>query len=149
MKVPQEMTADKCVDLLSAGVVGRVACTTPEGPRIVPVNYAVVDDAIVFRTDPTSVLGRRPWPEQLAFEVDHLDYGRRRGWSVVAVGPGEEVRDADVLATIRREWDPRPWAAGARPLYIRLAWTEVTGRRISGPWSMAEEMPVRRIVRSG
>ncbi|WP_235532508.1 pyridoxamine 5'-phosphate oxidase family protein [Nocardioides sp. Root140] len=145
--MPRELPTEKCLDLLSAGVVGRVAICTPDGPRIVPVNYAVVRGAVVFRTDPDSVLGQRRWPELLAFEVDHLDYERHRGWSVVAVGPGECVEDPDTLAVIRREWEPRPWAGGERPLHIQLAWTELSGRQLGGPWSSTEEMPVRRTVR--
>ena len=52
-----EMTAEECLELLHGGVVGRVAMCTPMGPRIVPVNYAMYDDAIVFRTIPYSELG--------------------------------------------------------------------------------------------
>ncbi|MFI2629149.1 pyridoxamine 5'-phosphate oxidase family protein [Streptomyces collinus] len=32
--------------------MGRVSVTTPDGPAVLPVNYDVVDDALVFRTSP-------------------------------------------------------------------------------------------------
>ena len=80
-----------------------------------PVNYSVVDESVVFRTSAYGVVALRDWATPIAFEVDHVDYGEQRGWSVVASGPGSRVEDAEELALIRRTWDPRPWAGGARP----------------------------------
>src|SRR4051812_20203936 len=61
MAEPVELTVDECVDLLNGGVFGRVALSTPVGPRIVPVNYAMYGDDIVFRTTPYSELGTYGW----------------------------------------------------------------------------------------
>jgi uncharacterized protein len=143
MNDPVELAYDKCLELLSAGVVGRVALSTPSGPRIFPVNYSVVDSSVVFRTAPYSVLGTYAWNTLLAFEVDHLDYDRHLGWSVVATGRGALVEDPEELAFIRSGWNPWPWAGGTRLLYVRLRWEELTGRRL-GVWTRANEVPVRR-----
>jgi nitroimidazol reductase NimA-like FMN-containing flavoprotein (pyridoxamine 5'-phosphate oxidase superfamily) len=146
MNEPFELDHEKCLDLLTGGIVGRVAICTPEGPNIVPVNYAVVDDSVVFRTSPYSMLGTNAWHGRLAFEIDHLDYERHRAWSVVAVGRGEMVEDADELAAIRAMRDPQPWAAGSRALYVRLRWDKLTGRRLGSGWTSRDEMPVRYSV---
>lgn len=130
--MPTDLTTDECVELLRANVVGRVALVTPGGPRIVPVNYAVHEDSIVFRTAPYSELGTYGWDSELAFEIDHLDHERHAGWSVVAFGRGALIEDADELAGIRGRWDPHPWAGGSRHLYMRLTWRDVTGRRLPG-----------------
>jgi hypothetical protein len=53
-----------------------------------------------------------------------------------------------VLAQIKRTGDPQPWAAGQRPLYVRLAWTGLTGRRLGHAWTRDEELPVRRHIRA-
>ena len=74
MNEPFELSTDECRELLSAGLVGRVAVCTPVGPHVVPVNYAVVDDDVVIRTSPYSVLGSHARGSILALEVDHLDY---------------------------------------------------------------------------
>ena len=133
MTEPTELSYDKCLELLSGGLVGRIAVCTPSGPRILPVNYSVVDDSIVFRTTPYSVLGTHAWDTRLAFEVDYIDHERRQGWSVVATGNGAMIDDPDELAAIRSHWDPQPWPRGAqRLLYVRLRWDELTGRRL-GP----------------
>lgn len=146
MNDPVELTVEECLEMLQGGVVGRVALSTPMGPRIVPVNYAMDDDAIVFRTTPYSELGSYGWNTDLAFEVDHLDYDKHQGWSVVALGRSSLVEDPDELADIRARWDPKPWAGGRRHLYIRLVWRDVTGRRIGDDWSRATMMPVRRVL---
>lgn len=136
----------KCRSLLAGGVFGRVAVCTADGPRILPVNYSVVGEAVVFRTSAYGVVAAHDWKTPIAFEVDHVDYGDQRGWSVLAVGRGERLEDAEVLATIKRTRDPHPWAGGSRPLYVRLAWSELTGRRLGQGWTHENEMPVRRQV---
>jgi len=127
---PVELTAAECLDLLHRGVVGRVAVSTPIGPRIVPVNYAVHEGAIVFRTRPYSELGTYGRGTDLAFETDHLDYETREGWSVVAIGRSESVDDPDELDEIRSRWDPTPWVGGRRGLYLKIRWRDLTGRRL-------------------
>ncbi len=146
MATPVELTVDECLELLSGGVIGRVALATPVGPRIVPVNYALYDDAIVFRTAPYSELGTYGWNNELAFEVDYIDYEKHQGWSVVALGRAQLVDDADELRAIRESWDPRPWASGQRNLYMKLVWRDLTGRRLGGDWDRSTMMPVRRTV---
>ena len=144
MDQPAELSYAKCRELLGGGVIGRVAVCTPQGPRIFPVNYSVVNETVVFRTSPTGVVADHGWHAQVAFEVDHVDYEDHKGWSVMAVGRAVRVEDHDELAHIKRTWDPRPWAGGSRPLYVRLPWDELTGRRLGRGWTHDNEMPVRR-----
>jgi uncharacterized protein len=130
MYQPFELTESECLDLLNAGSVGRVALCTPNGPHIVPINYAMVAGAIVVRTTPYSVLGSHAHGSVIALEIDQLDYEHKRGWSVVARGRAEAVTDAAQLQEIRRSLEFQPWAAGNRTLYIRIRWQELTGRRL-------------------
>ena len=145
---PRDMTVEECLELLQAGVVGRVALATPVGPRIIPVNYAMYGDSIVFRTAPYSELGTYGWNSDIAFEIDNIDYDKHQGWSVVATGRVQLVDDPEEVADIRRTWDPRPWAAGQRNLYMKLTWRDITGRRIGTDWaaSTTSMSPVRRAL---
>jgi nitroimidazol reductase NimA-like FMN-containing flavoprotein (pyridoxamine 5'-phosphate oxidase superfamily) len=143
-----DLTRAECDALLRSGVVGRVAVSTPTGPHIIPVNYSVVDDSIVFRTTPYSLLGTYGRNSQLAFEVDHFDYTDQRGWSVVARGRGDAVADPDEIRHIREHWHPRPWADGHRNAYFRLHWNELSGRRLGMGWTIEGELPVRRLTGS-
>ena len=146
MSEPMELSYGKCRELLAAGVVGRVGLCTPDGPRILPVNYAVVSEAIVFRTTPYGIVAAHDWNSPIAFEIDLFDHADHKGWSVLAVGPGERLEDPDEIALVQRTWDPRPWASGSRPLYIRLKWQDLTGRRLGSGWTHENESPVRRTV---
>lgn len=141
-----ELSHAECDALLRSGVVGRLAACTPTGPHIIPVNYAVVDDAIVVRTSPYSLLGTYGRGSTLAFEVDQFDYEWQRGWSVVARGRAEFVTDPGQLEQIREAAQPRPWANGSREMHLRLRWDELSGRRLGGNWDPATEMPARRAL---
>jgi nitroimidazol reductase NimA-like FMN-containing flavoprotein (pyridoxamine 5'-phosphate oxidase superfamily) len=144
MSEVEELSYASCRSLLSGGVFGRVGVCTPEGPRILPVNYSVVGEAIVIRTTSDGVVATYGVSAPMVFEVDHVDYEDHRGWSVVATGTGEIVEAGADLALVRRTWEPRPWAGGERPLYVRLPWTELTGRRLGQGWTYTNELPVRR-----
>ena len=127
---PVELGPSECRDLLDRGVVGRVALCTTRGPQIIPVNYVVDGASVVFRTSPYGVLGQAAADARIAFEVDEIDADAESGWSVVAFGRGTRVEDEIELGTLRAFRDPRPWAGGSRLLYVRLAWDELTGRRV-------------------
>ena len=145
MREPVELTFRECLDLLGAGMVGRLALSTPVGPRIVPVNYALIDDSLLFRTTPYSELATYGSGSEVAFEIDHLDYERQRGWSVVALGRLRPV-EPDELDDLRKVWDPRPWAGGMRTFYLELPWRDLSGRRIGNDWTHATMTPVRRVL---
>jgi uncharacterized protein len=146
MREPIELSSAECQELLAAGLVGRAAVCTPVGPHIVPVNYGVVDDAVVIRTSPYSVLGGHARGTIMALEVDQFDYERQRGWSVVVRGRAEAVTSAEELSHIKQVWEPRAWAAGQRNLYLRVRWSEITGRRLGIGWNPTDELPVRRVI---
>jgi len=139
-----DLTEAECTELVRAGLVGRVAVCTPNGPHIFPVNYSVVDDAIVMRTTPYSLLGSHAKGSVLALEVDQFDYQYQRGWSVVVRGRCEVVVDPAQLEHIRETWNPTAWAKGGRTLYLRVRWTEITGRRLGQGWDPLAELPVNR-----
>jgi uncharacterized protein len=126
----RELSYAECRGLLVRQQTGRVAVATPDGPHIVPINYSVVDESIVFRTSPFSVLATYGRNTKLAFEVDHFRDEVQLGWSVVVRGRADVVSDPEQLAHIRQVWPPFPWADGARNLYFRLSWQEMTGRTL-------------------
>jgi nitroimidazol reductase NimA-like FMN-containing flavoprotein (pyridoxamine 5'-phosphate oxidase superfamily) len=147
MAEPYELTPELCGELLRAGVVGRIALATPTGPHLVPINYSVVDDSIVLRTSPYSVLGRHGLNARVAFEIDHFDHEYWTGWSVVAHGTTEAIVDPAEFDHIRTTWEPKPWAGGpARNLYLRLAWTELTGRLLGSGSNLLDGLETRRRI---
>lgn len=129
-----EMSAAECEERLRAGKVGRMAVATPNGPHIVPLNYVVVDDAhgpmVVVRTAAYSLLGTHGAGSMLAFEVDEIDVDREEGWSVEVRGRGEIAYDLRDIGLLRDGHSPTPWAAGYRSMFLKLRWTEISGRRL-------------------
>ncbi|MEU2773578.1 pyridoxamine 5'-phosphate oxidase family protein [Streptomyces sp. NPDC007162] len=127
----RDLDADECRALLSTHGVGRIAVTSADGrPAVVPVNYEVVDDAIVFRTAPRSVAASAAETE-VAFEVDHVDEALSQGWSVLAVGPASVVTDPEAVRGLARRAHSTPWAGGVREMWVSIRPTSLTGRRIT------------------
>jgi nitroimidazol reductase NimA-like FMN-containing flavoprotein (pyridoxamine 5'-phosphate oxidase superfamily) len=131
MAEPLPLTPAECAELLGRSKVGRVAVCSPDGPHVVPVNYAILDGALVFRTSPYTVVGTHGRDAVVALEIDEVDEEREAGWSVVARGRAVAVTDPDDVAAIRRAWSSPPWAAGMRTLYLRISRPEMTGRRLA------------------
>jgi nitroimidazol reductase NimA-like FMN-containing flavoprotein (pyridoxamine 5'-phosphate oxidase superfamily) len=123
------LTEEDAMELLSAAEVGRVGVTIGAMPAIFPVNYRVIDGAIVFRTAAGSKLNAATAGAVVAFEVDDFDRTDRTGWSVLAVGRAEVVQDGHMaLKTIAAHL--APYADGWRASIVRIEPTFVSGRRI-------------------
>jgi len=140
----RELGYGECQTLLGLGIIGRAAVMTPDGPHIVPVNYWTVRESVIMRTTPYSVLGRYANDAVIAFEVDSLDAARNSGWSVVARGRAEAVTDAKELSDLCEEITSEPWAPGARSMYLRLAYAELSGRSLSAHVLTTGEVDGRR-----
>jgi nitroimidazol reductase NimA-like FMN-containing flavoprotein (pyridoxamine 5'-phosphate oxidase superfamily) len=141
-----ELSYSECLALLRASVVGRIAVSAQDGPHVVPVNYSVSDTAVLMRAGPDGPVARFGIGVRVAFQIDHVDYTRRRGWSVLVRGTTALVDDPVEAARIRSSFEPVPWASGDRSLLLELPWTEITGRRLGDGWQPMSELPVRRIV---
>lgn len=125
-----ELSSQECRDLLSTHGVGRLALPTDSGPVIVPLNYGVVEEAIVFRTAPGTVPAQATG-SQVAFEVDRIDAAFSQGWSVLVCGHASAVTDPDSVRRLEEQAYSKPWAGGQRDLWIRIDPLSITGRRIT------------------
>ncbi|MFF7523026.1 DUF1918 domain-containing protein [Streptomyces pseudovenezuelae] len=127
----RDIGPEECRRLLSTHGVGRVAVTAPDGrPAVVPVNYEVIDAAIVFRTAPDSTPAAAVGAE-VAFEVDHMDLALSQGWSVLAVGPASVVTEPDTVRRLTEHAHTTPWAGGERAMWVSIRPAHLTGRRIT------------------
>jgi len=124
----EELTPERCWELLGSTEVGRLAVCIGEYPDIFPINYIVDDRSIVFRSAEGTKLAGAVLGRAVAFEVDGYDPDHGQAWSVVAKGPAIELGPvADLFAA---EGLPKfPWHASSTPRYVRIRPNEVTGRR--------------------
>lgn len=121
---------DECLDLLAGEVIGRLATVTFGAPHVVPVNYVLDGESIVFRTDPGTKHTQGP-RGRASFEIDSFDRVTRTGWSVVVGGRLEEVTPFDGAELERlRALPVDPWADGEKAHWMRLVSDRITGRRI-------------------
>jgi nitroimidazol reductase NimA-like FMN-containing flavoprotein (pyridoxamine 5'-phosphate oxidase superfamily) len=122
--------------LISGGGVGRIAFGTASGLAVLPVNYALQDGAVVFRTaehgplDEDLRTGISDADYKVAFEIDSIDLATRQGWSVLIQGPAHHVTGAAEDAV--RRGGVESWAPGDRELFVRIVPSRITGRRV-GP----------------
>ena len=119
---------EECDRLLADHYIGRIAIVVGGQPLVFPVNYVMHDGAIVFRTARgTKLFGAVGHP--VAFEIDAADAMYHEGWSVMAVGVAEDVRDAVDLIRLA-ELPLQPWSDAPKDHYVRIRPRAVTGRRI-------------------
>jgi nitroimidazol reductase NimA-like FMN-containing flavoprotein (pyridoxamine 5'-phosphate oxidase superfamily) len=128
------LSKDECLELLSTTTVGRLAFVGQDGPELVPVNFAVIDDHIYFRTLPDGFLsGLRNGTHPVAFGVDHHDDTFQRGWNVTVKGTIRQVEDRATINKVLSHERLRPWAGGVRPMVMRIDIVSVDGRRVAAP----------------
>lgn len=121
---------DACIELLAHhGFVGRLGFIVERRPIILPVNFVMDDDSVVFCTADGTKLNAVIEGADVAFEVDESVPLHHSGWSVLVQGRAELIRDPAAVARLRRG-PLLPWAQGARANWIRISLDKVSGRRI-------------------
>jgi nitroimidazol reductase NimA-like FMN-containing flavoprotein (pyridoxamine 5'-phosphate oxidase superfamily) len=129
----EELAADECRLLLGSQALGRVGVSVSGLPAVLPVNYAVAGDRIVFRTAPGTKLDAATAGAVVAFEVDDYDVDRHEGWSVMVRGMSREITDPDDLAAARA-LRLASWALGkSADRYVAIDTAVMTGRRVRRP----------------
>ncbi len=121
----------ECLELMRTAALGRVGLEIAGVLTVLPVNFAVLDDHVVFRSAPGSKLSMALMGARVAFEVDDADPETGAGWSVLVVGAASEVTDPRRLRVVHN-LPLHAWAGGERDHVIRIATERVTGRRV-GP----------------
>jgi nitroimidazol reductase NimA-like FMN-containing flavoprotein (pyridoxamine 5'-phosphate oxidase superfamily) len=127
----EEIPEAECLALLGGETLGRLAVVVDDAPLIFPVNYALGEDRIVFRTDPGTKL-EAAMLRRVAFEVDAMDPGAGTGWSVVVQGTGAVITGAiDERSVELRALPVLPIAPGDKQEYVEVIPRSITGRRIT------------------
>lgn len=122
----------ECLRLLAGEVVGRVAVVEAGSPLVLPVNFGLDGDIVVFRTGPGTKLSEARG-HAACFEVDDFDRETRSGWSVVVRGRMEEVTEYSPALLARLAHLAEPWLDGDRNHVVRIVPTSITGRRVPAP----------------
>jgi nitroimidazol reductase NimA-like FMN-containing flavoprotein (pyridoxamine 5'-phosphate oxidase superfamily) len=133
--VTQFLEEAECLRLIAAGGVGRIGYTGRFGPTILPVNFALHEQTIVFRTGQDSPMGEdlrtgiADAEYKVAFEIDEINPATKEGWSILIQGSAHHVDSESELAEVRR-LDVQAWPGGEKDLFIRIVPVRITGRGI-------------------
>lgn len=126
-----ELSEADCLELLTTTTVGRVAFVDSDGVQLLPLNFAVIDGEIYFRTSADSVLHQlADGLDDVAFEIDHHAEVTPVGWNVTVKGSTTRVSDPDLHDQVMSTERLRPWAGGERGEVIHLARRSIAGRRV-------------------
>jgi nitroimidazol reductase NimA-like FMN-containing flavoprotein (pyridoxamine 5'-phosphate oxidase superfamily) len=121
-----ELSVEECYELIGSFGIGRVAVNVEQlGPLVVPVNFVLDGDVVVFRTDEGTKL-RVLHTGPISFQIDSLDPLHRTGWSVLVRGIAYEADDWEI-----RHLELQPWGAMSASHWIRIVPGAVSGRRIT------------------
>lgn len=120
---------EECLRLLATATLGRVGLSSGALPYVLPVNFRLVGDDVVFRTAPGTKLEAATRNAVVAFEVDHVDVMCHEGWSVMVTGVARAVEDPDELAALGADRIPR-WAPGPDGRVVAISTDLVSGRRL-------------------
>ena len=121
-----------CRRLLASATIGRVGISAGAVPTVLPVNFVLTEDGIVFRTGRGTKLEAAIGGAMVAFEVDDIDPVSHSGWSVVVTGSARELSALDDLERLRSLPSAR-WTPGRADRYVCISTDVITGRRITPP----------------
>ena len=120
----------ECLLLLAGQKVGRLGFVVGDQPMVLPVNYVLQGDIVVFRTGDGSKL-EAAHGAKVAFEVDDVDVGTGSGWSVVVQGVTKEIPDTgDWFDESLRAKAAPTWIPGPTDHYVRIKPSVISGRRL-------------------
>jgi len=121
------LSEDESWSLLSSRTLGRLVTCVDGYPEIFPVNFVVQRRTVLFRTaEYASKLFTVVMNARVAFEAD--DHNVAEGWSVIVKGTAQVLNTSDEFEEAERA-QLLPWTAGAKPRYVRVHPSEISGRR--------------------
>jgi hypothetical protein len=118
-----------CLSLLGGAGLGRVGITLGALPTILPINFRLIDDHIVFRTGVGTKLDAATRNAIVAFEVDDMDPVSHTGWSVVVTGLAREVTDPSARSRLDATGIPH-WAHTTGDRVVQISTEMISGRRL-------------------
>ena len=117
-----------CFALLESVPVGRIGFLAGGEVVILPVNFLLDGQDVVFSTGVGSKLASAEVGHYVGFEADAYDAATRSGWSVLVSGLAEVV-ESDAEGARLDALGLQPWGGAATDRsWVRIRPTSVTGR---------------------
>jgi uncharacterized protein len=126
----EELDTAQCWALLGSVEVGRLAVAAAGEVDIFPLNFAIDDGAVLFRTAEGTKLVEVVLAGRVAFEVDGYEPEQGRAWSVVVKGYAERLDKWDDIYHAQ-DLPLFPWNSSPKERFVRIVPTVMTGRRFT------------------
>lgn len=126
------LTHEECWQLLRQHELGRLGFHLLDQVHVVPINYTVDHETVLFRTAEGNKLLGVVMHGDVVLEID--DHDEHTAWSVVVRGI---ARLLDEASAHRADDLPlRPWVDSPKYNVVEITPTEISGRsfRLHRPW---------------
>lgn len=120
------LSETECWQHMASASLGRLVTSVDGNPAIFPVNFAVQNKTILFRTAEGTKLVGAAINNNVLFEVD--DHNVAEGWSVIVAGSARSLRSDEEIAEAERA-ELLSWIDTEKAHFIRIRPRSVTGRR--------------------
>ncbi len=122
------LSREESLRLVGTTRLGRVAVVVGGLPVVLPVNFALMGEDVVFRTATGTKLLAAISRSPVSFEVDAGDVPTSLGWSVLITGVASEITRPDERAAADG-LGVETWV-DERHRYVRIRADVVSGRRL-------------------
>jgi uncharacterized protein len=125
----ETLTREQCLALLQGSDVGRVGYVADGLAIILPVNFTMLNEDIVFCTAKGRKLSWLSLRGRLSFQADDSSPADHKGWSVLVHGVAREVTDPADLELLRS----RPqlsWLRSSEEHWVRITVESISGRAL-------------------
>lgn len=130
MSALRVMDESECRQLLALSTLGRLGFASRSLPVVLPVNYVVDGDRLLFATEASSIVAAAITGGVACLEIDDHDGLSHSGWSVLVTGRLREVDEDDARDVHER--NPLPmWREMPAPHLLELGMDMISGRRLT------------------
>jgi nitroimidazol reductase NimA-like FMN-containing flavoprotein (pyridoxamine 5'-phosphate oxidase superfamily) len=126
----EELGHDECLTRIATQRLGRLGVVVDGVPLVLPMRFAMDDETVVLQTNQGAKILHAPMTA-VSFEVDHVDWDKGEGWSVLIQGVGEDISSAlDERSEVLRSLRVDSWAPPPADRWLKIIPRTITGRTI-------------------
>lgn len=122
-----ELTNDEALEMLATQSFGRLVTRRGDDIDVFPINYAVNDGKIYFRSAEGTKLFTVSFHTDVVFEADEVDHEAQKAWSVVVKGESRVLKDHfEILEA--EDLPIKPWIPSLKHNFVEITPKEISGR---------------------
>ncbi len=127
----EELGRDECLTRMATQRLGRLGVVVDGVPLVLPMQFAMEGETVVLQTNQGAKTLNAPL-HSVTFEVDHVDWDKGVGWSVLLQGYGADISSAlDQRSEALRSLTVQSWAPPPADRWLKIIPRKITGRVIT------------------